>query len=81
MHPLTPMRWMSYMLIALGLINWRYQSGESDTFNNSLIIISIGAIQLIGSFIPALSPAFTKGSVKYIAWTVSVIAVIFAIIN
>lgn len=69
------------MLIALGLINWRYQSGESDTFVNSLLIISLGAIQLIVSFIPSISTALTKSPVKQIAWTMSVAGVVFAIIN
>lgn len=69
------------MLIALGLINWRYQSAESDTFNNSLIIISIGVIQLAASFIPTFSTAFTRLPVKVLVWTISTAAVIFAIIN
>lgn len=81
MHPLTPLRWMSYMLIALGLINWRYQSAESDTFNNSLIIISIGLLQLIATFTPKVAAIYGKKSVKTGAWVISTAAVIFAIIN
>ena len=81
MHPLTPLRWMSYMLIALGLINWRYQSGESDTLMNSLVIIAVGAIQLIVSFIPRVSTSLTRTPIKEIAWVISVAGVVFAIIN
>ncbi len=69
------------MLIALGLINWRYQSGEADTFNNSLLIIAIGAVQLIATFVPATAPLFTRPPLKFIAWIISVGAVIFAVIN
>lgn len=69
------------MLIALGLINWRYQSAESDTFNNSLIIISIGLVQLIATFLPRVATAFNHRSVKAIAWIISSAAVIFAIVN
>lgn len=69
------------MLIALGLINWRYQSGESDTLMNSLVIIAVGAIQLIVSFIPKISGSLTRTPIKEIAWAISVAGVVFAIIN
>jgi hypothetical protein len=69
------------MLIALGLINWRYQSGESDTLMNSLVIIAVGAIQLIVSFIPRVSTSLTRTPIKEIAWVISVAGVVFAIIN
>jgi hypothetical protein len=72
---------MSYMLIALGLINWRYQSAEPGAFNNSMVIIAIGVLQLIGTFLPRLSPHFTRPPLKQIAWIISGGAVIFAIIN
>ena len=81
MHPLTPLRWMSYMLIALGLINWRYQSAEAEAFNNSMVIIAIGALQLIGTFVPQTAPLFTRPPLKQIAWVISAGAVLFAIIN
>ena len=81
MHPLTPLRWMSYMLIALGLINWRYQSGESDTLMNSLVIIAIGAIQLIVSFIPRISSSLTRTPIKEFTWVISIAGVVFAIVN
>ena len=81
MHPLTPLRWISYMLIALGLINWRYQSAEPDAFNNSMVIIVIGIFQLVGTFVPNIAPRFTRPPLKQISWIVSSAAVIFAIIN
>lgn len=69
------------MLIALGLINWRYQSAEPGAFNNSMVIIAIGVLQLIGTFLPRLSAHFTRPPLKQIAWIISGGAVIFAIIN
>ena len=69
------------MLIALGLINWRYQSAEPGAFNNSMVIIAIGVLQLIGTFLPRLSPHFTRPPLKQITWIISGGAVIFAIIN
>jgi hypothetical protein len=72
---------MSYMLIALGLINWRYQSAEPAAFNNSMVIIAIGALQLIATFLPQTAPFFSRAPLKIIAWIISVGAVIFAVIN
>lgn len=69
------------MLIALGLINWRYQSAEAEAFNNSMVIIAIGALQLIGTFVPQTAPLFTRPPLKQIAWVISAGAVLFAIIN
>jgi len=69
------------MLIALGLINWRYQSAEPDAFNNSMVIIVIGIVQLVGTFVPKIAPRFTRPPLKQISWIVSSAAVIFAIIN
>ncbi|NDA82568.1 MAG: hypothetical protein EBY01_05865 [Actinobacteria bacterium] len=81
MHPLTPLRWMSYMLIALGLINWRYQSAESTGARNSLIIIAIGAILVALLFLPMTQKIFSNRIVKVISWMVVSGAVLFAILN
>ncbi|MFZ9222896.1 MAG: hypothetical protein ACO23J_02675 [Candidatus Nanopelagicaceae bacterium] len=81
MHPLTPLRWMSYMLIALGLINWRYQSAESTGARNSLIIIAIGAILVALLFLPMTQKIFSHRMVKVISWMVVSGAVLFAILN
>jgi hypothetical protein len=69
------------MLIALGLINWRYQSAEPEAFNNSMVIIAIGGLQLAGTFLPQTADLFTRPPLKFIAWIISVGAVIFAVIN
>ncbi|MEY3383153.1 MAG: hypothetical protein RLZZ17_891, partial [Actinomycetota bacterium] len=81
MHPLTPLRWMSYMLIALGLINWRYQSAESTGARNSLIIIAIGAFLVALLFLPMTQKIFSHRMVKVISWMVVSGAVLFAILN
>jgi hypothetical protein len=46
-----------------------------------MVIIAIGAIQLIATFVPQVSTYFTRPPLKFIAWIVSVGAVLFAIIN
>ena len=42
-----------YLLIAIGLINLRYQTGKSDVLNHSLILIIPGALLLAMTFLSA----------------------------
>jgi len=72
---------MSYMLIALGLINWRYQAAESSGTKNSLIIISLGALLVALLFLPMTQKAFSNRMVKVLTWVAVSGAVLFAILN
>ena len=47
MTSINYLRYVSYALFAIGLINLRYQSGESDLALRTLIIVGNGGI--IGS--------------------------------
>jgi hypothetical protein len=69
------------MLIALGLINWRYQSGEASAAQNSWVIIAVGAILVALLFLPATKRIFENRIIKIITWLLIAVAVIFAIIN
>ena len=42
-----------YLLLAVGLINLRYQTGKSDVLNHSLILIIPGALLLASTFTDA----------------------------
>ena len=42
-----------YLLLAVGLINLRYQKGKSDVLNHSLILIIPGALLLASTFTDA----------------------------
>jgi hypothetical protein len=81
MHPLTPLRWMSYMLIALGLINWRYQSDQAGIVRNTAVIVAIGLLQLIATFAPGTRDLFMRPPLKVVAWIISIATVAFAIFN
>jgi len=69
------------MLIALGLINWRYQSAESAAAVNSLIIIAIGVVLVALLFLPMSQKIFSIRAVKVMTWLVVSGAVLFAILN
>ena len=69
------------MLIALGLINWRYQSGEASAAQNSWVIIAVGATLVALLFLPATKWIFENRIIKIITWLLIAVAVIFAIIN
>jgi VIT1/CCC1 family predicted Fe2+/Mn2+ transporter len=45
------MRWAGYLLIAIGLINWRYQ----DSFEKGAPIWIFGLALIIGTYIPVVS--------------------------
>jgi uncharacterized membrane protein len=49
----------SYLLLAIGLINLRYQTGKDGVFNNSLAIIIPGIAMLLITF--------AKGSHSFLA--------------
>ena len=69
------------MLIAMGLINWRYQSAESSSAANSLIIIGIGVVLVALLFLPATKNFFSQGKTRMLTLVIVAGAVIFAILN
>ena len=71
----------SYLLIALGLINLRYQSGNNNVFVKSLIIITPGVLLLCATWISSLSNALNLRSTKALALGLGLALVAFAIFN
>ena len=71
----------SYLLIALGFINLRYQSGNNNVLVNSLIIIVPGALLLSSTWISSLSPALHLRVTKVLALGLGFALVAFAIFN
>jgi uncharacterized membrane protein len=53
MQRINNFRMGGYLLLAVGLINLRYQTGKSDVLNHSLILIIPGVILLGLTFISA----------------------------
>ncbi|CAB4900983.1 unannotated protein [freshwater metagenome] len=64
MHPINNYRFGAYALFAMGLINLRYQTGSEGNLSKSLVLILVGAIVLVLTFIPKLTSFFMKRSVK-----------------
>ena len=64
MNPLNNYRFGAYALFAMGLINLRYQTGSEGNLSKSAVLVAIGAIVLILTFIPKLTNFFMKKLVK-----------------
>jgi len=64
MNPLNNYRFGAYALFAMGLINLRYQTGSEGNLSKSAVLVAIGAIVLVLTFIPKLNDFFMKKLVK-----------------
>jgi hypothetical protein len=64
MNPLNNYRFGAYALFAIGLINLRYQTGSEGNLSKSSVLVAIGAIVLVLTFIPKLNDFFMKKLVK-----------------
>jgi hypothetical protein len=54
MNPLNNYRFGSYAILAIGLINLRYQTGSDQNLAKSLVLILSGALVLILTFAPMM---------------------------
>jgi hypothetical protein len=78
---MTNYRWGGYLLVAIGLLNLVYQTGEPGFVRNSLIIIAPGALILILSFIPKTAAALNTKTAQKISIVIGLAAIVFAAIN
>lgn len=78
---MTNYRWGGYLLVAMGLLNLRYQTGEPNVLKNSLIIITPGAVILIMSFIPKTAALLNTKIARTISIAIGIAAIIFAAVN
>ena len=60
-------RYGAYAILAMGLINLRYQTGNSNNLNNSSVLIALGLIGLLFTFIPSLNSFLARKSIKLLA--------------
>jgi hypothetical protein len=70
-----------YLLFACGLINLRYQWGESDVAMRSAIIFIPGALIIGATFVPALVKILARREVKFLLAAVGLALAIFAVTN
>jgi len=78
---MTNYRWGGYLLVAMGLLNLRYQTGQPGVLTNSLIILTPGAVILIMSFIPKTAALLNTKIAQRISLVVGIAAIIFAALN
>jgi hypothetical protein len=78
---MTNYRWGGYLLIAIGLLNLRYQTGQPGVLTHSLIILSPGVLVLIMTVIPATVKILNTKGAKMISIVVGVATIIYSGIN
>ena len=70
-----------YLLIAIGLINLRYQSGQSGVVTRSLAIVIPGALLLAITWMPVFAKRLESKAVQAVTITLGLILVAYAVIN
>ena len=70
-----------YLLIAIGLINLRYQTGESGVVTHSLTIVIPGAILLTATWIPALAKKLESKAIQSVSMVLGLILIVYGVIN
>jgi hypothetical protein len=70
-----------YLLFACGLINLRYQWGESDIVFRSALIFGPGAAILGATFVPSLVSVLARREVKALIAIAGVALILFAFSN
>ena len=71
----------SYLLIAIGLINLRYQTGHAGVVQHSLTIIIPGAIVLISTFVPVLAKNLHGKAMRTVSIAVGLLLIAYAVLN
>ena len=80
MNPLNNYRFGSYALFAMGLINLRYQTGSDSNLSKSSVLVAIGAIVLVLTFIPKLKDFFMKKLVKTLSLVLLAVLITYGIL-
>jgi len=80
MNMLNNYRFGSYAILAMGLINLRYQTGSEGNLSTSSVLITIGLIIFISTFIPKLSAFLLNSLVKKISLLLLVALTIYGIL-
>lgn len=70
-----------YALFACGLINLRYQWGESDVASRSALIFIPGALIILATFVPAALKVLARREVKALLAVAGLLLVAFAFRN
>ena len=74
-------RMAGYLLLAIGLINLRYQTGHENVLQHSLFIIVPGGLLIAITFLRSAQNFLAKKAVMWILAALGVALVIWAITN
>jgi hypothetical protein len=77
MNPLNNYRFGSYAILAMGLINLRYQTGKEANLPKSSLLIILGVVAFIATFIPALRALLLKRASKIVAIIILALAIAY----
>ena len=80
MHPINNYRFGAYAVLAMGLINLRYQTGSEANLSKSSVLIAVGAIVLGLTFIPKLTDFFMKKLVKALSLVLLAVFIAYGIL-
>jgi len=80
MHPINNYRFGAYALFAMGLINLRYQTGSEGNLSKSAVLVAVGAIVLVLTFIPKLNNFFMKKLVKTLSLVLLAVLIAYGIL-
>ena len=80
MNPLNNYRFGSYALLAMGLINLRYQTGSESNLSTSSVLITVGLLVFIVTFIPKFSTFLLEKIVKKVSLLLLVALIIYGIL-
>jgi hypothetical protein len=80
MNPLNNYRFGSYALLAMGLINLRYQTGNEANLSTSSVLITVGLLVFIVTFIPKFSTFLLGKIVKKVSLLLLVALIIYGIL-
>ena len=81
MERVNYLRYVAYALLAIGLINLRYQSGESNLATRTLIIVGTGVVIFGLTFFEPGKKFISSKVGKTITWIIAFTATLFAILN
>jgi hypothetical protein len=70
-----------YLVLAMGLINLRYQSSETSALSRSLVLIIPGLLLLIATYIPATVKVLNRREAKAVAIVLGLLLIGFGVIN
>jgi uncharacterized membrane protein len=80
-YVLNNYRMASYLLLAIGLINLRYQTGKDGVFNNSFAIFAPGMLMLLITFVKPAHSLLARREVMALLAVAGSALVIWAITN